>query len=63
MIEDEIRRVYPIEKRERCCAMYKAKMNAKREALRKRLNDQQRERGLCQEQCENESQVSSGPLS
>jgi hypothetical protein len=57
-IDEEIKRTYPVTKREKCCAMYKAKMNAKREALRKRLNDQQRERGICETVCEDQSQVS-----
>lgn len=42
MIEDIIKQTYPITKKERCCAIYKAKMEAKRQALRDRLNDQQR---------------------
>jgi len=43
MIEDIIKQTYPITKKEKCCAMIKAKMEAKRQALRDRLNDQQRE--------------------
>ena len=42
MIEDIIKQTYPITKKERCCAIYKAKMEAKRQALRDRLNDQHR---------------------
>jgi len=42
MIEDIIKRTYPITKKEKCCAILKAKMEAKRQALRDRLNDQQR---------------------
>ena len=42
MIEDIIKQTYPITKKERCCAMLRAKMEAKRQALRDRLNDQQR---------------------
>jgi hypothetical protein len=56
-IDEEIIRTYPVTKREKCCAIYKAKMDAKREALRKRLNDQQRERGLCQTVCESKQEV------
>jgi hypothetical protein len=56
-IDEEIMRTYPFTKREKCCAIYKAKMDAKREALRKRLNDQQRERGLCQTVCESKQEV------
>ena len=62
-IEDEIMRTYPVTKKERCCAMFKAKMQAKREALRKRLNDQQRESGICETVCQNQWQVSENPLS
>jgi len=40
MIEDIIKQTYPITKKEKCCAMLKAKMEAKRQALRDRLNDQ-----------------------
>jgi hypothetical protein len=42
MIEEIIKQTYPITKKEKCCAMLKAKMEAKRQALRDRLNDQQR---------------------
>ncbi len=34
MIEDIIKQTYPITKKERCCAMLRAKMEAKRQALR-----------------------------
>jgi predicted rRNA methylase YqxC with S4 and FtsJ domains len=63
MIEDIIKQTYPVTKKEKCCAMLKAKMEAKREALRKRLNDQQGERGTCQEFCEYKSQVWQNTLS
>ena len=36
-IEKQVIDTYPIEKREGCCALYKRRMEAKREALRKRL--------------------------
>lgn len=36
-IEKQVIDTYPIEKKERCCALYKRRMEAKREALRKRL--------------------------
>jgi hypothetical protein len=49
MIEDIIKRTYPITKKEKCCAMLKAKMEAKRQALRDRLNDQQRENRMGKE--------------
>ncbi len=57
MIEDIIKQTYPVTKKEKCCAMLKAKMEAKREALRNRLNDQQRENRLGQEICEHKPQV------
>lgn len=37
LIEKQVYSIYPIEKKERCCALYKRRMEAKREALRKRL--------------------------
>ena len=37
MIEKQVFDAYPIEKKEGCCALYKRRMEAKREALRKRL--------------------------
>lgn len=63
MIEDIIKQTYPITKKERCCAMYKAKMDAKREALRQRLNDNTGKKAICGEQCEGKSQVSENALS
>ena len=36
-IEKQVIDTYPIEKREGCCALHKRRMEAKREALRKRL--------------------------
>ena len=56
-VEEKVYLTYPITKRERTCAMYKAKIEAKREALRNRLNDQQRKNGLCEIFCEYQSQV------
>ena len=49
MIEMIIKQTYPITKKEKCCAMLKAKMEAKRQALRDRLNDQQRKDRICKE--------------
>jgi protein subunit release factor B len=63
MIEDIIKQTYPVTKKEKCCAMLKAKMEAKREALRNRLNDQQRENRLGQEICEYKPQVWEAVLS
>ena len=64
LIEQMIQLTYPIEKKERCCAIYKAKMNAKREALRQRLmNDNTGKKAICGEQCEGQSQVSENALS
>lgn len=37
LIEKQVFDAYPIEKKEGCCALYKRRMEAKREALRKRL--------------------------
>jgi CRISPR/Cas system CMR subunit Cmr6 (Cas7 group RAMP superfamily) len=57
MIEDIIKQTYPVTKKEKCCAMLKAKMEAKREALRNRLNDQQRENRMGKEISQNECEV------
>lgn len=37
LIEKQVFDIYPIEKKEGCCALHKRRMEAKREALRKRL--------------------------
>jgi hypothetical protein len=63
MIEDIIKQTYPITKKEKCCAIYKAKMDAKREALRNRLNDQQRENRLGEEISQNKCEVWQAVLS
>lgn len=39
-IDDEVYKRYPVTKREKCCAMRKAKMEYLREALRKRLTNE-----------------------
>ena len=57
MIEDIIKRTYPITKKEKCCAMLKAKMEAKRQALRDRLNDQQRKDRMGKELPPSQSEV------
>ena len=64
VIENMVQLTYPVTKKERCCAMYKAKMDAKREALRQRLmNDTTGKKAICTEQCEGQSQVSENALS
>lgn len=63
MIEEIIKQTYPITKKEKCCAMYKAKMDAKREALRQRLNDRQRENGLGQKVSHDKCEVWQAVLS
>lgn len=40
LIEKQVYSIYPIEKKEGCCALHKRRMEAKREALRKRLIDE-----------------------
>jgi len=40
LIEKQVYDIYPIEKKEKSCAMYKCKMNFKRDILRKRLIDE-----------------------
>lgn len=40
LIEKQVYETYPIEKKERRCAMYKCKMNFKRDILRKKLMDE-----------------------
>lgn len=40
LIEKQVYNIYPIEKKEGCCALHKRRMEAKREALRKRLIDE-----------------------
>jgi hypothetical protein len=63
-IDDEIKRTYPVTKREKCCALYKAKMEAKRLALKNRLmNDRQGENRVCEAVCEHESQIRQDSLS
>ena len=63
-IDEMVRLTYPFEKKEKCCAIYKSRMDAKREALRQRLmNDNTGKKAICGEQCESESQVSENALS
>jgi len=57
MIEDIIKQTYPITKKEKCCAMLKAKMEAKRQALRDRLNDQQRKDRMGKEVPQDQSEI------
>ena len=40
LIEKQVYDTYPIEKKEKSCAMYKCKMNFKRDILRKKLMDE-----------------------
>ncbi len=63
MIEDIIKQTYPITKKERCCAMLRAKMEAKRQALRDRLNDQQRKDRMGKEFPPSEQEVRYSVLS
>jgi hypothetical protein len=64
MIEMIIKQTYPITKKEKCCAIYKAKMDAKREALRQRLmNDRPGKEIISERECEAEPQVREGALS
>lgn len=63
-IMSEVYRAYPITKKEKCCALLKAKMEAKRLALKNRLmNDQQGEKRVCGELLENQSEVCQNTLS
>lgn len=63
-IMSEVYRTYPITKREKCCALYKARMEAKRLVLKNRLmNDRQGEKRVCGELYENQSEVCQDPLS
>jgi hypothetical protein len=63
-IMTEVYRTYPITKREKCCALLKAKMEAKRLALKNRLmNDRQGEKRVCGELFEDQSEVSENSLS
>lgn len=39
-IQNEVMRVYPVKNRENQCASYKQRRDAKREELRKRLDEQ-----------------------
>jgi hypothetical protein len=62
-IDEIVSTTYPITKRERCCALLKAKMDAKRLALKNRLmNDRQGEKRVCGELHENQSEVCQNPL-
>jgi hypothetical protein len=64
MIEMIIKQTYPICKKEKCCAIYKAKMDAKREALRQRLmNDRSGKEIISKGEREAESQVREEALS
>ena len=63
VIEQMVQLTYPIEKKERYCATYKSRMDAKREALRKRLNDTAGKGTDSQRECESQPQISTGALS
>jgi hypothetical protein len=63
-IDEIVRTTYPVTKRERCCALLKAKMDAKRLALKNRLmDDRQREKRVCGELLEDQSEVCQNALS
>ena len=63
-IDEIVRTTYPVTKRERCCALLKAKMDAKRLALKNRLmDDRQREKRVCGELHEDQSEVCQNTLS
>jgi len=64
MIEMIIKQTYPITKKEKCCAIYKAKMDAKREALRQRLmNDRPGKEIISEGECEAKPQIRENTLS